>query len=142
MDIHRLRNTLGAALLLLTLSLAASPAAWSAGARAAAPVTVLRSSVCAAIMDREPFPATASKDFKSEVGLLYFWNDLAVDGSTVSVRHRWSVDGAISLEVRLQARPPRTRTWSSARIRAGSWKVEVLSESGSVLKAERFKVLP
>ena len=95
-------------------------------------------------MDREPFPAypAETKEFKSEVGLLYFWNDLAVESSTAVVRHRWTVDGVRSLEVRLQARAPRTRTWSSARIRAGSWKVEALSESGSLLKLERFKVLP
>ncbi len=131
-------------ILLPTLGFAAPSAAGAADTRAAAPVTVLRSSVCAAIMDREPFPASAAetKEFKSEVGLLYFWNDLAVEGSTASVRHRWSVDGVRSLEVRLQARGPRTRTWSSARIRAGAWKVEALSETGALLKAERFKVLP
>ncbi|MFA6092915.1 MAG: DUF2914 domain-containing protein [Elusimicrobiota bacterium] len=103
-------------------------------------VAVVRNAVCTAVRDREPvLPVSGAADFKA--GRLYFWTELRTT-PPASVKHRWSREGRQVFEIVLSAKHARTRTWSSVEAIPGSWKVEILSGTGEVLKSAEFKVVP
>ncbi|MBI5244381.1 MAG: DUF2914 domain-containing protein [Elusimicrobia bacterium] len=105
-------------------------------------ITVSRSAVCTGIQDREPSGAQETGEIKAEVGSVYFWTEIQAKDVPATVKHVWTLNGKQAAEVELSVKYPRMRTWSSKKIVAGAWKVEVVAASGEVLKAAEFKVVP
>jgi len=90
------------------------------------------------IQDREL--VGQATEFSASLGRVYCWTKVIAQNVPTSVKHVWYLDGKKSVEITLNVKYPRTRTWSNKAIRPGSWKVEVLDESGSAVSSVEFKV--
>lgn len=119
----------------------ASPAKTPATPAPAASLTISRMEIAGSVENREPvgiassFPATQEKvscyvelrDVPQDTSITYVWtlgqNDMGKVTQQVKKSSRW-------------------RTWANKSIGGmkGDWKVDVLDESGAVLKSATFKV--
>lgn len=107
---------------------------------ALAEVTVEEGVLCTAVSDRKP--AGAATSFPPEVGKVFAFTKIA--GTTSgSVTHRWIYGGKTALEVKMAVNGSPWRVWSEKNIRkgqTGEWKVDVVEESGKVIKTLVFTV--
>jgi len=118
-----------------------TPAAPAKAAAPAASLTIARMEIAGGVENREPsgiaasFPATQEKVFC----FLEFQN--VANATTVNVV--WTLGANEMGKVTLNVKPyAKFRTWANKTIAGmkGDWKVEVLDESGAVLKSATFKV--
>ena len=105
-------------------------------------LAVGEATVCTGVTDREPIGAGVSFSIDRE-RLYYFSRVTAGEGVKGKVSHVWYYQGKKMAEISLDFTGPRWRTFSSKRIVStwtGKWKVEVVSESGVVLKSTAFTI--
>ena len=110
---------------------------------AIAEVAVEETVACTSVLDREP--AGTASEFPPDVGKIYVFTRVVGMSGTGAVTHRWIFGGETVAEVKLEVEGTPWRTWSSKNIlphQTGIWKVEVVSEDGTVLKTLEFTVGP
>ncbi len=121
-----------------------APAAPAPEAKAAAPaaaLTISRMEIAGSVENREPagiaatFPATAEK--------VYCYVELKDVSKDSTITYVWKLGpnemGKVTQQVKKSSR---WRTWANKSLGGmkGDWKVDVLDESGAVLKSATFKV--
>ena len=97
--------------------------------------------VCTSVEERQPVGADTA--FAKTVGQLYCFTKVSGGSDTTAVSHIWYYNGEEMAKVDLSIKGKTWRTWSSKRIVedwVGKWKVDVVSESGTVLKSQEFEV--
>ena len=88
-------------------------------------------------------PIGISETFPSTVGTLYAFTKIQGPGGESHVLHRWIYGGEVRAEISLPVISKSWRTYSSKVILPewkGDWKVEILSEDGSLLLSLSFIV--
>ncbi len=93
--------------------------------------------VASGVENREATGAAAS--FGADVGLVYCWTKLSVDTPPAKIKYVWSMGGQKVSEYDMEIKAA-GRWWASKKVTPGSWKVEVLSESGEALGSAEFTV--
>ncbi len=96
---------------------------------------------CTSVEDREPVGADTT--FLSTVEVVYCFTRLASSVDTTTIEHVWYYNGEEMARVELNVQAKTWRTWSSKRIVqewTGKWRVDVVSESGTVLQSKEFDV--
>ena len=81
--------------------------------------------------------------FSASVGKLYCFSKIANIDNHTEVVHAWYYGSEERARVTLNVNPPAWRTYSSKIIQAheiGSWRVEILDQSGNLLETVRFQV--
>ena len=97
--------------------------------------------ICTSVEERQPVGADTA--FVKTIGQLYCFTKFSGGSDTTSVSHVWYYKGEQMAKVDLAIRGKTWRTWSSKRIVEdwdGSWKVDIVSEAGNVLKSKAFEV--
>ena len=90
---------------------------------------------------REPVGETAT--FGAGDERAYAFARIENSGAPTTVRFVWHYEGATHAAIPVEiGRSPGWRTWSSARLRPGAWRVELIDDSGAVLKETAFTVGP
>jgi hypothetical protein len=113
---------------------------WAAGALAqeTAP-SVETMTFCTAVEERQPVAADTT--FAADTEKVYcFTKILGVQGES-TVTHVWFRGDKEMARVELSVRSASWSTWSSKRLLpewAGTWRVDVLDASGSVLQSQEF----
>jgi hypothetical protein len=112
------------------------------------PVSVLaetmqveNSAVCENVVNREVVNQGSS--FSASVGKLYCYSKVENIDSHTEVVHAWYFGDTQRARVTLNVNPPAWRTYSSKNIQnheIGSWRVEILDQSGNLLDTVRFDV--
>jgi len=128
------------AILILTM-MVALPAA--AGAQQAGGLKVENMVFCTAVQDRQPVGADTA--FADTVGSVYCFTRIVGGSDTTSVDHVWYFNDKEMTAVTLPVRSSVWRTWSIKKIGAdqkGTWRVDVKSPTGEVLKSAEFVVKP
>ncbi len=98
---------------------------------------------CTAVQDRAP--AGIDTAFASTVENVYCFTKLAGAAGETSVSHVWYFGDNEIARIELSVGGSPWRTWSSKKILPewqGSWRVDVLSAAGDVLRSESFVVRP
>ncbi len=106
----------------------------------AAGLTVTRMVIAGALRDRQPlnvgttFPASQDK--------VFCYIELAGVTRDQKIAYVWTYGGKTETQTNQVKKSERWRTWSYKVLdgRRGDWKVDVLDESGNVLKSTTFKV--
>lgn len=96
---------------------------------------------CTGVEDREPVGADTT--FLSTVEVVYCFTRLASSVDTTTIAHVWYYNDEEMARVELNVQAKTWRTWSSKRIVqewTGKWRVDVESESGTVLQSKEFDV--
>ena len=104
---------------------------------AASVVKIEKLVVATGVENREATGAAAS--FGADVGLVYCWTKLSVDTPPAKIKYVWSMGGQKVSEYDMEIKAA-GRWWASKKVTPGSWKVEVLSESGEALGSAEFTV--
>jgi hypothetical protein len=97
--------------------------------------------LCTGIENRTPVGAAAV--FPDSVGTVWCYSVIEGAPEATTVMHVWYRGDEKMAEVSLNVGPRWWRTWSSKKIPvewAGSWRVDVVSSSGAVLKSATFEV--
>jgi hypothetical protein len=101
-------------------------------------ITVDRIAICAAVVDREP--QGEATEFDASVERLYCFTTL--NGAAGQVVHAWYQGDSLRAKVTLnKGQAGRWRTHSNKKMAPewqGKWRVDVLDESGNVLKSAEF----
>jgi hypothetical protein len=92
----------------------------------------------ASVENREP--VGEAKEFNASVGQVSCWTKVIAATVPTKIKHVWYVDDQKVSEISLDINYPRTRTWSTKKIWAGSWRVDVTDETGTVLTSVSFTV--
>jgi len=126
-----------AATLFVASGVAAQPD--SSAAQPTSPIEVTSMLFCTAVQDREPVGESAA--FAEDVGTVCCITRITgVEGES-TVTHVWYEGDTEVSRVELPVRAASWRTWSCKTISAsGSWRVEVQSADGSVLRSGTFTV--
>lgn len=91
------------------------------------------------IDEREPADTTYAFTLPDEQA--YAFVRISNQGTPTSVTFVWHYEGAVHARVDVNVgTSPGWRTWSSANLKPGSWRVELISHSGLVLAERTFKV--
>jgi hypothetical protein len=125
---------IGLALLMLPVAL---------GAQQAAKLSVDEMVFCTGVQDRQPMGADTA--FASSIGNVYCFVKISGGADTSSVDHTWYFNGKEMTAITLPVRSASWRTWSSKKIAPewqGTWRVDVVSSSGEVLKSREFTIKP
>ncbi len=96
---------------------------------------------CTTVENREPVGADTA--FADTIGQVYCFTQISGAEDTTTISHVWYLNGEEKASVDLSVRGKTWRTWSSKRIPKewdGSWRVDVESETGVVLKSKEFVV--
>ena len=113
-------------------------------AKAAAPapsLNISRMEIAGSVEDREPVGIAAT--FPDNTDKVYCFVEVKDAPMDASITFVWSLGpnemGKVTQQVKQSSR---WRTWSSKTVSGmrGDWKVDVLDESGAVLKSATFKV--
>jgi hypothetical protein len=120
----------------------AAPAVEPAAVVASAPATLEVSDIAIAkgVENREA--VEPGETFTSDVAKLYCWTKITGGQEGDSITHRWTKDGEVMGEVKLNVNASPWRTFSSKAIMPewkGKWSVEVL-QNDTVLKTKEFTV--
>jgi hypothetical protein len=91
-----------------------------------------------AVENREP--VGEATEFDASVGKVYCWSKIAAETVPATIKHVWYVDEQKVFELELEIKYPSTRTWSAKTIKAGSWRVDITDEAGTVLSSVSFTV--
>lgn len=94
--------------------------------------------ICTSVESRKPIGE--GTEFEASTGRLYCWTKITAKNAPTTLKHIWFVDGKIVAEVPLSIKFPSFRTWSNKAVWPGSWRVEVVSESGETLTSMDFTV--
>jgi len=93
------------------------------------------------IQDREPISETES--FNVEDGKAYAFARIQNTGEPTTVRFVWEIDDATHATVPVNIGASQGwRTWSTAQLRSGNWRVKLLDAQGEILLEKAFKVEP
>jgi hypothetical protein len=106
-----------------------------------AELTVDQMVFCTGVEDREPVGADTA--FADTVGQVYCFTKISGAEDETTVSHVWYLNGEEKASVDLSVKGKTWRTWSSKRIPKewnGTWKVEVKSAEGNVLRSKEFVV--
>ena len=120
---------------------AAVLAALIAPASALAAISVGEAAVGTSVQDRQLYGQNFQ--FDRSVGRLYAFTRIVGAENPTQVSHRWYHGDELVAEVSLPVRGNNWRTWSSKAVMPdwiGSWRVEVVSEDGSVIDSLNFTV--
>lgn len=96
---------------------------------------------CTGVEDREPVGTDTT--FLSTVEVVYCFTRLSSSVDTTTIAHVWYYNDEEMARVELNVKAKTWRTWSSKRIVqewTGKWRVDVVSESGTVLQSKEFDV--
>lgn len=120
----------------------AAPAVEPAAVVASAPATleVADIAIAKAVENREA--VEPADTFTSDVAKLYCWTKLTGGQEGDSITHRWTKDGEVMGEVKLNVNASPWRTYSSKAIMPewkGKWSVEIL-QNDTVIKTKEFTV--
>ncbi len=107
---------------------------------------VLDQAAAPRVADRKP--QDASEHFTADVGEVVAFVNLANPGAPTEVHQRWTHDGKVRFDARLNVGTTKTgwRTWSRHRMSpkggkdVGAWTVETVAADGSVLGTLNFDV--
>lgn len=105
-------------------------------------ISVGRMLFCRSIEDREP-QETAEK-FPNDIEKVYCFTVIVNAGAETHVVHKWYHNEKLMAEVTLKAKGDYWRTWSSKRMVpgwTGTWRVDVVSADGKVLKSASFELV-
>jgi hypothetical protein len=112
-------------------------------AQGAPALTVEEMVFCAAIQDRAPsLPDTA---FASTVESVWCFVRVAGASDTTAITQVWYYNDREMSRVELAVKSASWRTWSSKKILPewqGTWRVDVLSPGGEVLRSGSFAIRP
>jgi hypothetical protein len=98
---------------------------------------------CTAVQDRTPSGADTA--FASIVENVYCFVRVSGAADTTAVTHVWYYQDREVARVELAVRASSWRTWSTKKIPPewqGTWRVDILSPAGDVLKSGTFAVKP
>jgi len=109
-----------------------------AAEKALSPVKVEKIATAAAVEKKEPVDEASA--FAAGTPRVYTWTKITAEGTPVKIKHVYYADGKKVSEVELSVNSSPYRVWSSKAVWAGSWKVEVTDESGTVLASLDFSV--
>jgi len=102
---------------------------------------VVEMMICTGVQDRVPVGTDTM--FLKTVGQLYCYTKVTGAGESAKLSHVWYHNDQEMARVDLNVMADTWRTWSSKKIVEewiGSWRVDVVSESGEVLKSMAFTV--
>ncbi len=108
---------------------------------AAADLQVADAVVARSIIDR--VPVGVAESFPADVGKVWCYTRIKGAEGPTTISHRWYYGERLMAEVPLEVRSALFRTYSSKRILPswkGEWRVDVVSEDGTVLKTVRFRI--
>jgi len=94
--------------------------------------------VATSVENREP--VGENKEFEAAVGTVYCWTKVTAATTPATIKHLWYVGDQKVFEKALELKYTSTRTWSSKSIKAGSWRVEITDDAGTVLSSVSFTV--
>ena len=123
---------------------APAPAAPAPAAKAAAPATSLtisRMEIAGSVENRQPVGIAAS--FPASQEKVFCYVELKDVPKDTTITFVWTFEQNETDKVTQQVKKSsRWRTWGNKTLvgRIGNWKVDVLDESGAVLKSATFKV--
>jgi hypothetical protein len=103
---------------------------------------VEKSAACENVVNREVVNEGSS--FSASVGKIYCYSKVANIDSHTEVVHAWYFGDTQRARVTLNVNPPAWRTYSSKNIQnheIGSWRVEILDQTGNLLETVRFEVI-
>ncbi len=127
-----MKSLIGPLAVLALVAVAASPALGVEG-------TISRAQFTSAILDREPVDEVTSID--SDLRSVFFFTEFRnFEGTSAS--HRWIYNGDVKFELSFKIRGSRWRVYSQKTLPKewlGDWKVEIVSEDGTVLEAHDLK---
>lgn len=93
------------------------------------------------IYEREP--ADIAKSFEPSDERAYAFARISNEGPLTSVSFVWHYGSNIHAKVDLNVGTSQGwRTWSSAKLKSGDWRVELVTEEGEVLAERAFTVAP
>jgi len=98
---------------------------------------------CTAVQDRTPSGADTA--FASIVENVYCFVSVSGAADTTAITHVWYYKDQEVGRVELAVRSAHWRTWSTKKIPSdwqGTWRVDVLSPAGEVIKSGGFVVKP
>lgn len=104
-------------------------------------VTIARMEIAGSIENREPAGITVS--FPASHEKVWCFVEFQNVSNDTPVNYVWSLDGKeIDKVPQTIKASSRYRTWSNKTIagRKGEWKVDIIDESGAVLKSAAFKI--
>jgi hypothetical protein len=110
-------------------------------AQTAVKMEVIEMMICTDIQDRVPVGADTL--FLKTVGQLYCYTKVTGAGESAKIAHVWYYNDQEMARVELNIRADTWRTWSSKKILeewTGNWRVDVVSESGEILKSMSFRI--
>jgi hypothetical protein len=102
---------------------------------------VVEMMICTGVQDRVPVGTDTM--FLKTVGQLYCYTKVTGAGESAKLSHVWYHNDQEMARVDLNIMADTWRTWSSKKIAeewTGKWRVDVVSESGEVLKSISFTV--
>jgi hypothetical protein len=105
-------------------------------------ISVGRMVFCRSIKDREP-QETAEK-FPNDIKSVFCFTVIVNAGAETHVVHKWYHGEKLMAEVTLKAQGEYWRTWSTKRMAAdqtGTWRVDVVSADGKILKSASFELV-
>ncbi len=127
-----MKSLIGSLAVLAVVAVAASPAIGAEG-------TISRAQFTSAVLDREPVDEITSID--SSTGSVFFFTEFRnFEGTSAS--HRWVYNGEVKFELSFKIRGSRWRVYSQKTLPKewlGDWRVEVVSEDGTVLETHDLK---
>ncbi|MBN1290904.1 MAG: DUF2914 domain-containing protein [Candidatus Latescibacteria bacterium] len=104
-------------------------------------IIVEKFSFCERIEKRQP--AEVKKEFPANIGRVYLWTTLTGVEQPTKIKHIWYYNNEKVLEISLNVRYKRTRTWSYKNIQpdmTGDWYVEVVDDNNKVIGKFSFKI--
>lgn len=116
----------------------AKPAAKEASEKG---ITIARMEIAGSIENREP--AGVASTFSATQEKVWCFVEFQNVSEDTNVNYAWSLDGKEVDKVPQTIKASsRYRTWSNKTIagRKGDWKVDIIDESGAVLKSVSFKI--
>jgi hypothetical protein len=110
-------------------------------AQTTANMEVVEMMICTGVQDRVPVGTDTL--FLKTVGQLYCYTKVTGAGESTKLSHVWYHNNQEMARVDLNVMADTWRTWSSKKIAeewTGKWRVDVVSESGEILKSMAFTV--
>jgi hypothetical protein len=90
------------------------------------------------VENREPVGESA--EFEASVGTVYCWTKISAPSVPATLKHVWYLGDQQVFEKTLDIKFPSTRTWTSKSVKAGSWRVDVTDDTGTVITSVSFTV--
>ena len=93
------------------------------------------------VEDRVPINIVEESD--NSLGKIYFFTNIR-NLSGERITHRWIYQGRVMADVSFNINGPRWRVWSTKNLRhtwIGEWRVEVLTDDGSMLYEKVFNYM-